>query len=131
MKAPAHTRLQLTAAGFEDHPRLQLSGHPFGGGPHTVAQHWASPRESAEFPTRVKEALTLLGQLKTRLKASRRTMFEGQRDSVHSSGEAQPYGMKIDRRDITTRVCRGEVWRATSVRLMGQTLVEGRMARRP
>ena len=71
MKAPAHKRLKLTAAGccraggrarigaWEDHPRLQLSGHPFGGGPHTVAQHWASPRESAEFPTRVKEALAM------------------------------------------------------------------------
>jgi hypothetical protein len=27
---------------------------PLGSVQHTVAQHWASPRESAEFPTGVK-----------------------------------------------------------------------------
>lgn len=32
-----------------------------GGVQHTVARHWASPRESAEFPTSVKEVVAMFG----------------------------------------------------------------------
>jgi hypothetical protein len=40
---------------------LQLSKphKPFGSVQHTVARHWASPRESAEFPTGVKGVVAM------------------------------------------------------------------------
>ena len=43
--------------------------------------------ESAQFPTGVKEALTLLGKLMTRGKAALHRIFEGRRDRRHSSGD--------------------------------------------
>ncbi len=41
-------------------PPLPLSSMALGGVQHTVARHWASPRESAEFPTSVKEVVILV-----------------------------------------------------------------------
>jgi hypothetical protein len=70
--------------------------------------------EPAEFPTGVKEALTLLGKLKTRSKACLQTMFESQRDRVHSSGEAHSHGIEIDRCELPNRVGLGHVCEATA-----------------
>jgi hypothetical protein len=66
---------------------------PLGSVQPPVAQHWASPRESGQFPTSVKEVVTLLVKSKTRGKAVLHTMFEGQRNRVHSPGEAYSHGV--------------------------------------
>jgi hypothetical protein len=50
--------------------------------------------EPAEFPTGVKEALTLLDKLKTRAKAVLLIIFEGQRDWGHFHGEAHFHGVE-------------------------------------
>jgi hypothetical protein len=49
--------------------------------------------ESAEFPTGVKEVVTLLVNSKKRGTAVSYTTFEGQRDRVHSSGETYSHGV--------------------------------------
>jgi hypothetical protein len=52
-----------------DHPPIACSRRPLagaaasaalGGVQYTVSRHWANLRESAEFPTNVKEVVTLL-----------------------------------------------------------------------
>jgi hypothetical protein len=47
--------------------------------PYTVSRYSASPREPAEFPTSVKEVVTLLGKSQMRGTAIFHRIFEGQR----------------------------------------------------
>jgi hypothetical protein len=44
---------------------------------HTGVRHWASPRESAEFPTSVKGVVTLLVNSKKRGKGILHTTLKG------------------------------------------------------
>jgi hypothetical protein len=55
--------------------------------------HSLGIRESAEFPTGVKEALTLLVNSKTHGKARVHTMFESQSDRAYASAEAYSDGV--------------------------------------
>ena len=53
--------------------------------------------------------LTLLVKSKPRSKAVLHPTFESQKDQGHASGEAHSHGVGDDRRDLTNRVCAGEV----------------------
>jgi hypothetical protein len=55
--------------------------------------HVCSSRESAQFPTGVKEVVTLLVKSKTREKAVLHRTFEGQRDRIHSAGDPHSHGV--------------------------------------
>jgi hypothetical protein len=79
--------------------------------PYTVSQHWASPRESVEFPTDVKGVVTLLGNSKTCGEQAYKQRPKVRKTESMSLVTRTLMALKIDRHDLTNRVSRGHVCR--------------------
>ena len=70
MRHHRHPRAAMPNTGVQYRQMIRCSGRPWRAAaeltrsavPYTVSRHSANFRESAEFPTGVKEALTLLGK---------------------------------------------------------------------
>jgi hypothetical protein len=66
---PANQALHLTAAAYSLVRVQRLTSRrgqvslSLGGVQHTVARHWVSPRESAEFPTGVKGVVAMFASM--------------------------------------------------------------------